>query len=251
MKKLLEKYGISYLGNVSQSMKLRLSEEHGVLTYGIYLAPANLSGYEVCPVSKFCREHCLNGSGNNKVEKLGGKNRIEQSRIKKTRMFFENREDFMRIVIWEIQKAQRKAQRMNLGFAVRLNCTSDISPEDFVLDGKCILEIFPNIQFYDYTKVPKRFALLRKYHNYDLTYSYNGHNKCVCEKILKDGGRVAVVFSRLKPMPQTLWGYNVFNANGYDMRFMDGNGIAGLTYHPVANDYKSGKFVEPKTAFIV
>ena len=58
-----------------------------------------------------------------------------------------------------------------MNFSVRLNGTSDLSPEQFHLEGVNILEIFPEVQFYDYTKVYKRIELTKKYTNYDITFS--------------------------------------------------------------------------------
>ena len=247
----LKAAGFSYLGSCSQSMKLRLSEKNGVLTFGIYLAPANMSGYEVCPNSKWCREFCLNGSGHNKMEILAGKNRIQRARIKKTRLFFENRELFMVILIHEIKRWRKYAEEHGLRFAIRINCTSDISPEEFVYNGKNILEIFPDVQFYDYTKVYSRINLLGKYKNYDLTYSYSGHNENCCKKFLAKGGKVAVVFAS-NEMPESFMGYPCTDGNLYDMRYLDPAGhVIFLHYHPVANDYKNGKFVMPDTPFVV
>ena len=137
-----------------------------------------------------------------------------------------------------------------MGFSVRLNGTSDLSPEDFVYLGKNILEWFPDVQFYDYTKVHTRFNLIEKYPNYDLTYSYNGYNWNACEHFLRMGGKVAVVFE--KELPKTFCGYEIIDANGYDMRYLDKGGtIMGLHYHPTANDYVNGKYVRPNSKFIV
>lgn len=248
----LKEAGFSYLGSCSQSMKLRLSEENGVLTYGIYIAPANMSGYEVCPNSKWCREFCLNGSGHNKMELLSGKNRIQTARIKKARLFFENKELFMQLLVHEIRRWRRYASKKNLGFAVRLNCTSDLSPKDFVLDGQNILEIFPDVQFYDYTKVYSRIAILGKYSNYDLTYSYSGHNQNCCKKFLEKGGRVAVVFANQHKIPRKFMDYPTCDGNTYDMRYLDPSScVVVLHYHATANDFKSGKFVEPDTPFVI
>jgi hypothetical protein len=83
-----------------------------------------------------------------------------------------------------------------MAFSVRLNGTSDLSPELFVDPdtGLNVLQLFPNVQFYDYTKVYKRIALMEKYPNYDLTFSYDGYNDEECKKFLENGGKVAVVF---------------------------------------------------------
>lgn len=134
-------------------------------------------------------------------------------------------------------------------FAIRLNCTSDINLESFELDGKNILQFFPDIQFYDYTKVFSRAELLDKYSNYDLTFSYDGENWDKCKELLEEGQRVAVVFE--DTLPTEFRGYSVVDANGDDARFLDEGGvICGLTYKRVANDYASGKFQRSDTTFI-
>lgn len=253
--------GVAYLGGVSTSHKLDLSEKSGVLTFGLYLAPWNMSGHNVCAGGAHCHEFCLNGSGQNKIDELArGRelSKINISRIKKTRLFYENRPLFMRILIHEIRKAAKRAQALNMPFAVRLNCTSDLSPELFIdpETGLNILELFPGIQFYDYTKVPGRIKLLRKYSNYDLTFSFDGYNLETAKKYLNAGGRVAVVFYKQNVLPVSFAGYPVIDGNKYDMRFLDpGACIVGLFYHTVASDYKviNGERVlqAPKTPFII
>ena len=166
----LRRLGISYLGNHSQSMKMRLSTKNGTITYCLYLAPWNLSGHNVCPMGHHCHKFCLNGSGHNKSDILarGEMSLINRSRVKKTRLFYEDRPTFMRLMIHEIKRTMAYAERNNFEFSVRLNGTSDLSPELFIDPdtGKNILELFPNVQFYDYTKVPSRFNLVNKYKNY-------------------------------------------------------------------------------------
>ena len=253
----LRQIGVSYLGGTSTSMKTRLSEENaGTLTYIVYLSPANESGYNVCPCSKWCKRFCLSESGLSKIDILSGKNAIKKARIKKTLAFFENKNAFMIALIHEIKKAQKKAQKLGLAFAVRLNGTSDLSPEDFVYNGRNILQIFSDVQFYDYTKVPARISLMEKYDNYDLTFSFDGHNWNSCERFLKKGGKAAVVFSG-KFLPKFFHGYRVISGNESDTRFLDPQKVVvGLHYHPVASDYirmedGTRKFVEPRTDFVV
>lgn len=252
-KAALKEIGISYLSGVKKSAKMNYSFNNGWVTSSIYLAPANLSSYEVCPNSEHCREFCLNGAGHNKsdiIARGAEHSHINQSRIKKTKLFFENRELFMRILCYEIKAAKRYAEKLGMGFCVRLNCTSDLSPLAFRLNGVNILELFPDIQFYDYTKVPNRMALPKKYANYDLTFSFDGWNWETCEEYLKQGGRVAVVFEN--GLPTTYKGYKVTDANGSDTRFLEGGGeISGLHYHRVGANYKNGKYQRPDTPFII
>lgn len=254
--KTLKELGISYLGKHSQSMKMRLSEKNGTITYCLYLAPWNLSGYQVCPGGTHCHKFCLNGSGHNKSDILARgieESRINKGRIKRTRLFYENKDLFMRLLIHEIKKTQKYAEKHGMEFSVRLNGTSDLSPEAFVYEGKNILQWFPNVTFYDYTKVPNRVKLLGKYSNYYLTFSYDGHNWDACKNFLENGGNVAVVFSNQEMIPMKFAGYPVCDGNLFDMRYLDPKQhIVALHYHVTAANYdKNGKYIEPNDDFVV
>lgn len=175
------RYGIRYLGSTISSQKVVKSLKKGVMTYIIYIAPSDISGYKVCPNDTYCKDLCLNSSGQRKLEMWSNKNTIGNARIKKAKMFYENRADFMALLIHEIEYYSEKAKKEGLDFAVRLNGTSDLSPIIFKHDGKSILDIFPNIQFYDYTKVIGRLNIPKRHPNYDLTYSFNGYNWEECK----------------------------------------------------------------------
>lgn len=250
--KTIKEVGVSYLGAVAQSAKLRHSLYHKVSTYGIYLASANLSGFNVCPNSEYCKDNCLNGSGHNRLDRLSKKGSIDRSRIIKTRLFFANREVFMRIMIHEIEKERKKAEKNGTFFSIRLNCTSDINPIAFTLEGKNILEIFPDVQFYDYTKVPSRIAVADKYSNYDITWSIDGSekNREIGLEFLKNGGRVAVVYGE-NDMPKTWYGYECGNGDETDYRPSDIAPVCALKFKKTANNYVNGKFTLPNIAFIV
>jgi len=243
---------VSYLGNVAHSTKLMHSlTEMKISTYGIYLAPSDISGYNVCQNSVSCREHCLFGSGHAMMDILNHNARgVVAGRARKTRLFFENRPYFMQWMIAEITKYKLLAELEGLKFAVRLNCTSDINISDFEFEGKNICDIFPDVQFYDYTKVYNHLDNLAKFPNYDLTYSYNGFNWGQCEKALNRNVRVAVVFE--KHLPATFHGYRVINGDLYDSRYFDDkNVIIGLKFKVVASAIKNKKYTMPKTPFIV
>ena len=248
----LKEIGIRYLGDVAQSAKLRHSLYHKVSTYGIYLASADLSNINVCPYSDYCKANCLNGSGHNKADRLSDNDMIDRARIMKTRLFFANREVFMRLMIYEIIREREKAKKNDTFFSIRLNCTSDINPIAFVIGGKNILEIFPDIQFYDYTKVPNRIAVASKYSNYDITWSIDGsiRNREIGLAFLKKGGRVAVVYGE-NDMPKTWYGYECGNGDETDYRPGDIAPVCALKFKKTAHNYKNGKFKLPNTAFIV
>jgi len=254
--KTIKELGIAYLGNHSQSAKMRLSTSNGTITYCLYLAPWNLSGYQVCPGGLHCHKFCLNGSGHNKSDIIYRgveASRINKGRIKRTRLFYENKPLFMQLLIHEIKKASNYAKNHNMEFSVRLNGTSDLSPEAFVYEGKNILEIFPDVQFYDYTKVFNRVNLLSKYDNYQLTFSYDGHNMDACKQFLQMGGNVAVVFANQEMIPMKFMGYPVCDGNLFDMRYLDPKQhIVALHYHKTAANYdKQGNYIEPNDDFVI
>jgi hypothetical protein len=226
--------GLSYLGGTTKSVKHRKAGKYGELTYSLYLAPAKTSGYEVCPGrTAECAEVCLNESGMNTMVRNDKGDMINDSRITKTRLFFEHRDFFMKWMIAEIKSAQCKAIRMTYAFSIRINNTSDISPEEFQLNGVNILQMFSEVQFYDYTKVASRIELMKKYPNYDITYSYTGYNLTECQKMLLNKIRVAVVF---KLVPENFMGYKVIDGDKYDMRYKDDEAvIIGLKYKRVRN----------------
>jgi len=112
------------------------------------------------------------------------------------------------------------------------------------VSGKSLLEVFPETQFYDYTKNPsrmKQFLRARQSRsgnwpsNYHLTFSLAEGNRDLAKEFLRDGGTVAAVFNVMKvpkvegPLPKTWAGFPVTDADKHDYRFLDEPGvIAGL-----------------------
>ena len=230
--------GVSYLGNANHSSKLKKNGKvSGQLTYGLYLAPAKLSGYQVCPnATKECKMGCLATSGHTGIEIQSGRTVIQDARIKKTRLFFEDNEYFMEWLIAEMKSKQAKAKKEGLGFSVRLNATSDIDWQNVRFKGWNIFEIFPDVTFYDYTKNVKKF--IGKADNYHLTFSYTGRNWDKCKVVLQSGHNVAMVFNVKdeKDIPAMYKGYNVINGDITDYRVDDAKGIiVGLKWKRIAN----------------
>lgn len=243
--KTMKEVGISYLGECNKSAKLTHNGKKNMLTYGIYLASSDASNINVCPKSKMCRESCLVGSGYAKIDALAHNNKVLNARIIKTRLFFANRKLFMILMIKEINRAINKAKRLGMEFSVRLNCTSDINPTVFVYEGKNILELYPNISFYDYTKVKSHWKVAEKYPNYYITFSRDGskENEEECLEWLRRGNNVAVVFgvTKTSELPKKWKGYDVLVGDDYDYRVWDklqeGKQIVGLIYKVSKNDF--------------
>ncbi len=227
----------SYLAGYNRSQKVSKGKASGIDTLILYLSPAKSSGFNVCPYATgHCIKACLAESGRALLEARAGKSTIRASRIYKTRFFHINPEHFTRLLFEEIQSASRKAEKRGQSLAVRLNGTSDLSPERFTTGGLNVLQAFPKVTFYDYTKAPERLALAKKYNNYSVTLSYTGEglNPSLCETTLQAGGTVAVVFNGTR-LPSRWKGYPVFDGDKNDLRFLDPAGVVvGLRFKKVA-----------------
>jgi len=221
------KYGVqSLLSDPSSNPKTdKNSKRVNILTAPLHLAPFNLSGFQVCPrASAGCAAACLHTAGNPVY--MSAK---EKARIARTRFFFGDREAFLLVLRAEIAAHERKASKRNMFAGVRLNATSDISWERFG-----IMEAFPDVTFYDYTKIEKRMQRFIDGDmptNYYLTFSATEDNEAECINFLSQGGTVAMVFSTKRKgiLPQSYKGFPVIDADVHDYRPADPKGvIAGL-----------------------
>ena len=196
-------------------------EKEGYLTAILYFAPYKLSGYQMCPFAALaqCHEPCLNTAGRGRFDAT------QKARIRKTLMFHQYRPEFMVLLVSEINRAIRKAEKMGLKLVVRLNGTSDIAWENMpVVFSKSlgysftIFELFPTLMLYDYTKAPTRHKLPNNYH---LTFSYSGaasFNPIVAKWAKKRTNQnIAVVFE--KPPIEA------FDGDKSDLRFLDPDNV--------------------------
>ena len=198
-----------------------------VLTMILYLAPFNLSGHQVCAAaSAGCAAACLNTAGRGKMTS------VQRGRLRRTKLWFTQREVFKGQILRELLAFVRKCDKLGKRPAVRMNGTSDLLWEK---QWPELFELFPMVQFYDYTKHAKRCKTGWKLpKNYHLTFSRSETNDADCLEILRQGRHnVAVVFDS-KTLPAKYRRFRVFNADKTDLRFLDpgtrrgGGMIAGL-----------------------
>jgi len=220
--------------------KLLKGQAQGYLSSVLHLAPADLSGKEVCPKrTAGCTAACLNLAGRGGIFKKGeSTNVIQQARIRKTKMFFENRSAFISQLLNDIVKTIKYAEKKGLIPVFRLNGTSDLSWEKYeILEGRNIFQMFPQVQFYDYTKVLGR--KVGDIPNYHLTFSNADGNINDVLAAKQAGLNIAVVFR--KELPKTYLGLPVINGDETDLRFLDPKGvIVGLKAKGKAKKDTSG-----------
>jgi hypothetical protein len=228
--------------------------KEGYNTFILHLAPASLSGYNTCPkATEGCKTACLNTAGRGGMFKKGeSTNVIQKARIRKTKMFYENRNEFFNLLVKDITLAIKQSEKKGLIPVFRLNGTSDISFEKYgftiaydgyTIDYANIFERFPNVQFYDYTKVLGRKVNGIK--NYQLTFSAADGNDIDVMKAIAQGYNIATVFGikKTEPMPEYYNGLPVFNGDESDLRFLDPKGV-------VVGLYAKGKAKKDESGFV-
>ncbi len=224
--------------------------KQGFNTYIMHLAPANLSGYETCPKrTAGCTAACLNTAGRGGMFKKGeNTNAIQKARIRKTKMFFENRVEFFSQLVKDIELGIKQSAKKDLVPVFRLNGTSDLAFEKYevVRNGKLFRNIFaafPEVQFYDYTKMLNR--KVTEIPNYQLTFSAADGNDNDVNKAIAQGYNVAVVFGlkKTEAMPESYLGRPVFNGDESDLRFLDPKGV-------VVGLYAKGKAKKDTSGFV-
>jgi hypothetical protein len=190
------------------------------LSYILHLAPSRLSGYNVCPkASSGCIAACLNTAGR------GVFSTVQAARIRKTKYLIESRKAFLSDLIKDLDTVERKAAKLKYKPVVRLNGTSDLNWLTLKTDnGLSVIDRYPRIQFYDYTKVLVRLKGVQP-PNYHLTFSLSETNVDEARIALARGFNVAVVFKG--PIPARYLGTLTLDGDSHDLRFLDKHSFSG------------------------
>lgn len=211
----------------------KIAKANGIdyLTAVLHLAPSDRAGRgNVCPMADSCAIGCLNTAGRGGIAlDEHGENGIQRARIRRTRLYFDDRAAFMALLVADIDKLRRRAAKAGLRPAVRPNGTSDIRWETVpcIRDGipyPSLMHAFPDVQFYDYTKIPNRRGIPANYH---LTFSLSATNDRAAATALANGLNVAAVFAvkRGAPLPATFAHRPVIDGDLSDHRFLDPAGV--------------------------
>ena len=235
------------LSSPLQNFKAKKNLDLLVHSYFLSLAHSDTSGYNVCPLANRvtreekhpeksnCSAVCVAENGKGKFPN------VKKARIRKTKMFFENRDKFVELLYLDVKKAIEFSEFYGFIPTFRLNAYSDINWEKIIIkDNKNIFELFPSITFYDYTKIPNR----KTPRNYELTYSHWGKWETTNKK-LKKGHNVAMVFNKNNKLPDIFQNKKVVNGDKTDLRTKenDGNGVivgllAKMSKEKIENELK-------------
>lgn len=214
------------------------------LTAILYMTPYKImvdgKSFNSCAMAKqaSCIDACLYTAGR------GQMSNVQTARQRKAEWFYKDRDSFMKQLYEDIKKFQTYCHKRNIQPCVRLNGTTDIRWELIKIGAYNIFDWFPEVQFYDYTKIANRKC--KDIPNYHLTWSYSNANPeyaKLLDKALEQGMNAAVVYRKEYHKPK--WqGYPVIDGDQDDLRFLDPKGG-----HIVAL-YAKGKAKKDTSGFV-
>ena len=254
------------LTNINHRTLLTLSnpkiDKNIIPTFGIHLAPNNMSGFNVCKMAFNCKKICLHASGS----KLHYSNKIK-SRIKKTLAFKTDNNYFLITALINLLDQYKKNNYETIAF--RPNLTSDIEYEKIKINIDVSISIFIYDRFnikisigqydnifqlfldnglkiitYDYTKIYRKDNF--KYCNklkYNITYSYDGYSNRVvrlnCLKAIDNNINISACMDYTKKdiIPSSFYSHHlnrtfkVIDGDKTDLRSLDSkNSLVALRF---------------------
>jgi len=214
---------------------VKLDDGRGIETTGLPLSPAfEMRGFNTCPNHASCKAECLGKTSGNYFKVGGGMNLDEfkgprLNSMRKTIFMIEHAGAFATRLYDEIAAARQEAENNGNHLGVRLNVLSDLNPEIH----KAIIKSFPDVSFYDYTKM--KYNPVAENHHY--TYSSTGlsqpgvinpHTNWNQMRQRLDGGdNVAMAFTDKEHLPESVHDketgktYRVVDGDKHDFRPLD------------------------------
>lgn len=202
------------------------------LTAIMYLTPWKSAGINTCPMAEqaACVSGCLNTAGRGQMSS------VQIGRARKTAWFASDRAGFMAQLVADLSSFVRYCAKRGVTPCVRLNGTSDIRWELIAVsrDGLSfphVFAAFPEVQFYDYTKIANR--RVAGIANYALTWSYSAASPAyaaLADKAKDNGLNIAVVFRTKGAIPASFLGLPTIDGDRDDLRFLDPKGSVVALY---------------------
>lgn len=242
-KQILRSLGLPYRPILGESSSKTIKGESiGFLTGIVYLTPDD----ELCPLARLagCLGPCLKSAGR------GGFKSVQKARKAKTEFFKNHQQAFLLSLCADVWSLVRKARKLGMIPLVRPNGTSDIPFENLIVwQEKTIFQLFPDVQFYDYTKHPSRNLEGKTAGNYDLTYSFSALTpKPISIKGLtnRHNRRTAVVFQKREDIPDTFRGWPVVDGDDTDVRHIEPDNVVVALFAKGKAKHDASGFVQIK-----
>jgi len=213
----------NFLLGINSSSKTVKGLKLNTFTGVLYLASHTMVAFKtLCPnaIRNGCHIDCLVSSGMMRMKKQ------QLAMISRTLYYLNFRKEFLDQLRLEINKGYKKYGDT---FAVRLNGTSDINWKDIISE-------FPNVQFYDYSKLR---GMIKKNPNKNHHYTFSGsmysdYSRKELKQAIDEGLNVAIAFNTKESKKDTLKiPKQLFNNkplvsfDATDVRFKDKQGSIG------------------------
>lgn len=222
-----DRWGFRVMASVDNP-KASKATKYGYLNAILYMAPSDSAGVgNLCMHSGECKDLCLGQYSGQAAIGAPDSNHAIAARVARAKAYMTERAAFLRYVVKDITRLRAIARRSEQRLCYRFNGSTDVGVPTW------LLEMFPDVDFIDYTKNPNRMAAYLRGDfppNYSLTFSRDVHNERLAKRFLTQGGNVAVVFGGTKPA--TWKGFPVIDGDRHDLRMpaLDGRGVVvGLT----------------------
>lgn len=205
---------VDLLTHPNENIKLAHSRSDRVAAYGLSLAPAGESGYQVCRWrTKGCESACQGTSGNGRYDK------VRAGRIWKTKWLANEPENFLRVLVDEIDTLKVSRWRAaGWKVSLRLNVFSDLNWAE-ITPWLIRRTVARDIFVYDYTKEPGRGWKVES-SGYDVSYSVS--EKTTQRQLATERRPVVVVdVRRGHKLPAIYAGRSVIDGDVSDARFLE------------------------------
>lgn len=232
--------------------KMEKSLKRGVLTLVFHgKAAAKIGGVVTCSHAGVCVVACIENTGRMRFDEA------QFARLWRTMLYVYHFDFLFEKMRKEIITARGYAARADLEFSIRPNGTTDLPWETKRNSrGENLIELFADLQWYDYTKNPARAANSGAA-NYFLAYSYNEKSDPrFVRELLENGGSVAMVFNTKRgadlPRSWMIDGaiFDVVDGDQHDLIYKQPRGsVIGLRYK-MAFDKTTRKAIRPDFRFV-
>ena len=217
-------------GNGNTKIKKTADKDEKVRMASLSMMPDQ----KLCPSSlnAECFDLCLKHSGLALVYKS-----VNDARRKKTEFFHGDNKAFLDQLIRELGNFSKLCKKQNVKGVVRLNVLSDVPWEKHGVPQQ-----FPELFFYDYTKLAKRLDKTPK--NYELMFSYSAAPKYKSQvrMAVKTNAPISVVFRN--GFPKTFLNRPVIDGDQSDLdNVRAGRVIVGLKVKGSAIKDHDNKFI--------
>ena len=212
----------NFLLGINSSSKIIKGKKLNIHTGVLYLASHTMVAFKtLCPnaIRNGCHVDCLVSSGMMRMKKQ------QIAMISRTLYYLNFKKEFMAQLRLEITEGYKKYGN---SFAVRLNGTSDINWKDIISE-------FPNVQFYDYTKI-KNMMIKNKNKNHHYTFSgsmFSQYSRKELKQAINEGLNIAIAFNTKESkkdtlrIPKKIFNKPLVSFDDTDVRFKDKQGSIG------------------------